>query len=195
VIRRPSPATRLGLGGLLALVVGGLVAADVVVTGEVAVTEALNDLPGPVIDLLGIVMQLGSRLAIVLIAVVAAVLVDRHRLRVGAVVLLAGGLAWIGAELVKESVERPRPRAAGAVVDLHDDADGSAYPSAHVSVATGSLAAAALATRRHPSAALAIGAAVGVGRMAAGVHLPLDVVGGLGMGAASAALVVVLADR
>lgn len=43
--------------------------------------------------------------------------------------------------------------------------------------------------------ALVVGAVVGVGRMAAGVHLPLDVVGGLGMGAAAAAVVVVLADR
>lgn len=195
MIRRLSPAARLGLGGLLALVVGALVAADVVVTGEVAATEAVNDLPSAVIDLLGVVMQLGSRAAIVLVAVVAAALTDRHRVRTGVVVLLAGGLAWIGAGLVKEAVERPRPRAAGASVELHDDADGFAFPSAHVSVATGSLAAAALATRRDPTAALAVGAVVGVGRMAAGVHLPLDVVGGLGMGAAAAAVVVVLADR
>lgn len=195
MIRRLSPAARLGLGGLLALLVAALVAADAVVTGEVAATEALNDLPPAVIDLLGIVMQLGSRSAIVLVAVVAAALTDRRRVRTGVVVLLAGGLAWIGAELVKDAVERPRPRAAGASVELHDDVDGYAYPSAHVSVATGSLAAAALATRRDPSATLAAGTVVGLGRIAAGVHLPLDVVGGLGMGAAAAAVVVVLADR
>lgn len=195
MIRRLSPAARLGLVGLLALVVGAVVAADVVVTGEVAATEALNDLPSAAIDVLGIVMQLGSRGAIVLVAVVAAALTDRRRARTAVVVLLAGGLASIGAAVVKDVVERPRPRAAGASVELHDDADGFAYPSAHVSVATGTLAAAALVTRRDPSAALAVGAVVGAGRMAAGVHLPLDVVGGLGMGAVSAAVVVVLADR
>lgn len=195
MIRRLSPAARLALGGLVALVVGALVAAEVVLTGEVAATEVLNDLPDAAIDVLEVVVQLGSRPAIVLVAVVAGVLVERRRLRVGVVVLLAGGLAWIGATLVKEAVERPRPPAAGAEVELHDDADGFAYPSAHVSVATASLTAAALATRRNPSAALAVGTVVGVGRMAAGVHLPLDVVGGLGMGALCAGLAVAVADR
>lgn len=193
--RRLSPAAQLGLGGLVIVVLGALIAGDIVVTGEVAVTEALNDLPDLVIDALAVIMELGSGPGVVLVAVVAAVLVDRRRLRVGLVVLLAGGLAWIGATLVKDAVERPRPPAVGAEVVLHDDVDGFAYPSAHVGVTTGSLAAAALATRRRPAAAVAVGAVVGLGRMATGVHLPLDVIGGLGLGATAAAIVVVVADR
>ena len=195
MIRRLSPTQRLGLGGLLVLVLSAWVATEAIVTGEVAATETMNDLPGIVVDALRLVMQLGTHLGIFLIAVVAAVLVDRRRLRLAAVVLLAGGLASIGATLVKEAVERPRPPAAGAVVQLHDDTEGFSFPSSHVSIATASLAAAALATRRPASAAIAVGAVVGLGRMAAGVHLPLDVIGGLGLGALSAAVVVALADR
>ena len=195
MIRRLSPTQRLGVGGLLVLVLGAWVATEVIVTGEVAATETMNDLPGIVVDVLRLVMQLGTHVGIFLIAVVAAVLVDRRRLRLAAIVLLAGGLASIGATLVKEAVERPRPPAAGAIVQLHDDTEGFSFPSAHVSIATASLAAAALATGRPASAAVAVGAVVGLGRMAAGVHLPLDVIGGLGLGALSAAVVVALADR
>jgi len=195
VIRRLSPAQRLGAGGLVVLVLGALVAETTIVIGEVAATETMNDLPDLVVDGLRLVMQLGTHPAIFLVALVAAVLVDRRRLRIAAVVLLAGGLASVGATLVKEAVERPRPPAAGAEVQLLDDTEGFAYPSSHVSIATASLAAAALATRRPLSAALAVGAVVGLGRMAAGVHLPLDVVGGLGLGALAAAIVVTLADR
>lgn len=195
MIRRLSPTQRLGAGGLLVLVLGALVAADTIVTGEVAATEAMNDLPAPVVDGLRLVMQLGTHPAIFIVALVAAVLVDRRRLRIAALVLLAGGLASVGATLVKEAGQRPRPPTAGAEVQVHDDIDGFAYPSAHVSIATASLAAAALATRRPPSAALAVGAVVGLGRMAAGVHLPLDVIGGLGLGALAAAVVVTIAGR
>jgi len=40
-----------------------------VVTGEVALTEVANDLPDPVVDLLEVVMQLGTRAAIPVVAI------------------------------------------------------------------------------------------------------------------------------
>lgn len=192
---RLSLTRRLGLAGLVVLVGAGVLAGRSARLGEVAVTERLNGLPGPVVDGLGLVMQLGARPAILLIALVAAVLVDRRRARTAAVVVLAGGLAWVGATVIKDVTERPRPPALGAGVAVHDEVDDHAFPSAHVAIATASLAAAGMAARRRPAPALVLGGVVGVGRMAAGVHLPLDVIGGLGLGALAAAVAVDLADR
>jgi len=192
---RADALVRTGAAGAAVVALGALVAARAVVVGEVALAEAANDLPATVVDVLEAVMQLGTRGAIPLVAVVAGVLADRRRLRVGMVVAVAGLAAWWGASLLKDAVERPRPVGVGAEVELRDGAAGWGFPSSHVSVAAGVLVAAALATRRPPAAALAVAGVVGLGRMAVGVHLPLDVVGGLGLGAAVAALAVFLALR
>jgi len=195
VTRRLTPTHRLGLAAFAVVAIGAVLGADRTLPGEVGLTELANDLPAPVIDVLEIVMQLGSRPAILLVALVTAVLSDRRRLRVALAVLVAGGLAWVGSVLLAEAVERPRPPAAGASVVVRDDLDGFAYPSSHVSIATASLTAAALISRRRPGAAMATGGIVGLGRMAVGVQLPLDVVGGVGLGVAVAVLVVDVVDR
>lgn len=192
---RTGPVPRAGAAGAAAFGLAAIVAARTVVTGEVALTEAANDLPGPVVDALEVVMQLGSRAAIPLVAIVAAVLADRRRFRVALAVVLAGLAAWLAASAGKEVVARPRPSALGAEVELRDHGSGPGFPSSHVSVAAGALVAAALALRRPAAAAAGVAATVGLGRMAVGVHLPLDVVGGLGLGAAAAALAVFLALR
>lgn len=195
MIRRLDATARLGLAGGLVLLVGALVASRGPAAGEVALVEAVNELPGPVVDGLEVVMQLGARGAIVVVALVAAVLADRRRVRVAAAVLLAGFAAWLASAQLKDAVDRPRPAGVGAEVVVRDEVRGNGYPSSHASVATATLVAAALATRRPVAAALALGAVVGVARLAVGVHLPLDVLGGLGLGALSAALAVWLALR
>lgn len=189
------PALRAGAAGTAALLLGALLASRGVLPGEVALTEAANQLPAPVVDALEVLMQLGTRAVIPLVAVVAAVLADRRRLRIALAVVVGGMAAWWGASLAKDAVERPRPVGVGAEVEVRDDAGGWGFPSSHTSVATGTLVAAALALRRGISAAVAVAMLVGVARMAVGVHLPLDVVGGLGLGAAAAALSVFLALR
>lgn len=195
MIGRLAPNVRLGVAGALVAAAGSVVARRGLVRGEVALTEAANDLPGVVIDGLEVVMQLGARPTIVLVALVAAVLADGRRARVVVAVLLAGTASWFVAGQLKDAVDRPRPAAVGADVAVLDEATASGYPSSHTAVAAGSLAAAALALRRPVGAALAVAAVVGLARMAVGVHLPLDVVGGLGVGAAAAALAVHLALR
>lgn len=192
---RADRLARTGGVGAAVLAIGGVVAAAGVVPGEVALVEAAGDLPGPVIDGLEVVMQLGARAAIPVVAIVAAVLADRRRVRVALAVGLAGLAAWWGASLAKDLVERPRPHPVGAEVTIRDPAAGWGYPSSHVSVAAGVLAASALALRRPVGAAIGVAAVVGLARMAVGVHLPLDVVGGLGLGATAAALAVFLALR
>lgn len=192
---RLAPQARLGIAGAGVVVIGGAIASGGPVVGEVAVVEAVNDLPRPAIETLEVVMQLGARGAIVLVALVAAVLADRRRLRVAVAVLLAGAAAWFVNAQVKDVVDRPRPAGVGAEVEVLDEARGLGYPSSHVAVAAASLVAAALGTRRPVGAALALAAVVGLARMAVGVHLPLDVVGGLGLGACAAALAAFLALR
>lgn len=188
-----SRSTRFGLGGLAVLVLGAVLAADSALPGEIGLTEAINDLPVPVVDALELVMLLGTLGGVVLIAIVAAILAGARRVRIALAVLLAGGLAWVGAELLKDVVERPRP--ATSEIVARDATGGFGYPSAHTSVATAALAAAALGHRRSPAPALAAGGVVGVARMAVGVQLPLDVIGGLGLGIAAAVLVVHVVDR
>lgn len=173
----------------------GLVATRSLVLGEVAVTEAFNSLPALVIDGLAVVMQLGTRPAILLVAVVAVVVTPGDWRRVAFAVVVAGALSWLASDLAKDIVERPRPGGFAADVDVRDHATGFGWPSTHTAIAAGSLTAAALAGRRGVVPALVVAGAVGVARMAVGVHLPLDVVGGLALGVAIAGAVVAVVDR
>lgn len=173
----------------------GLVATRALVVGEVATTETLNALPDPVIDGLTLIMQLGARPAILLIAVVAVVVTPGDWRRIVFAVVAAGALSWLASDLAKEIVERPRPTGFAAEVDIQDHATGFGWPSTHTAIAAGSLAAAALIGRRGVVPALVVAGTVGIARMAVGVHLPLDVVGGLALGVAIAAAVVAVVDR
>lgn len=188
---------RIGLLGAVLALLAGVLADRGRWWGELGTTQAANALPGPVIDALDVVMQLGTRPAVLLVALVAVVTSDVDWRRVALGVVLAGGLAWAGATVAKHVVERPRPAAVADDVTIRDDAEWWGWPSSHVAIATGSLTAAATFSRRRRAVALAlaVGAVVGVARMAVGVHLPLDVIGGLGIGLAAAAIGVLVADR
>ncbi len=180
--------------GLLFFLASGFVASSDSLWGEVGITEALNSMPDDVVDGLAIVMQLGTTPAILLVAVVAVVVTPGDWRRAGLAVVLAGALSWVLSDVAKEVVERPRPVAYSSEIELHDDAAGFGWPSTHASIAAGTLVAASLVARRRPGAALLLVAVVGVARMAVGVHLPLDVVGGIGLGVAIAAVVTAIVD-
>lgn len=186
---------RLGAAGAVVTIGTGWLALDGLQPGELGLTEACNRLPDVVITVLEVVMQLGTRPAIVLVAVVTAVVADVDWRRALVVVVVAGGLAWGGAAVGKDVVERPRPAAYTDEIEVRGGASNSGWPSSHTAVATGSLVAAAMVARRRVEPALVVATVVGIGRMAVGVHLPLDVVGGLGLGMVAAVLVAELADR
>lgn len=186
---------RLALVATAVTVIAGIIAHDGVLWGEVGATEAVNDLPDLVIDGLELVMQLGTRPAVLLVAAVAVVVSGGDWKRVAAAVVLAGGIAWLGASVGKDIVDRPRPAAYSDEVVVHGGSSSSGWPSSHTAVASGSLTAAALVARRPISAALVLAGVVGLARMAVGVHLPLDVVGGLALGVTTAVVVVWLVDR
>ncbi len=190
-----TPERKLGLVGAATFLVTGILAVDGAVRGEIAATEVVNALPGPVVDALELVMQLGTTPAILLIAAVTVVVSNADWRRVALAVVLAGGVSWAASHVAKDAVERPRPVAYTSEVVVRADAGGFGWPSTHVSTAAGALTAAALVSRRRPSAAIGLAGLVGIGRMAVGVHLPLDVLGGLGLGVGVAIVVVELVDR
>lgn len=182
----------LGLVGLAGT--ASVVRRDRVGRREVAVFRAVNELPDALSGPLWVVMQAGAVGA----APVAAVAADvAGRPRLAAQLLLGGSGAWVLAKVVKRFAQRPRP-----VVLLPQtrcrgpEASGLGYVSGHAAVAV-ALTAAALPHlgRRGRLAALAAAPVVGLARMHAGTHLPLDVVGGAALGLAVDAVVAPLVRR
>lgn len=189
------PWVRLGAFAGLVFLAAGYVASTGTLVGELGLVEFVNGWPDPVVDVLALVMQLGTRPVILIAAAVVAVVAPGDWRRAALAVALAGLLSWAAADFAKEIVERPRPAAFtdGLVFD-HGGAPGFAYPSTHTAIAAGTLVAAALVARRGPAVALAVAALVGLGRIAVGVHFPLDVVGGIALGIGVAVACVRLID-
>ena len=92
-------------------------------------------------------------------------------------------VAWWSAKGIKAMVTRARPGALLSRVNLREHAGGLGYVSGHTAVAF------ALATVVAPSVparwrpvAYGLASVVALARVYAGAHLPLDVVGGAGLG-------------
>lgn len=186
---------RLSALALLVFLGTGFLASTGVLTGEVAVVEALNALPDIVIDVLAIVMEIGTRPMILVITAVVVVVSPGDWRRAGLAVVAAGLLSWALSDVAKEVVERPRPPSFSTGLDVDHAAAGFGWPSTHTSIATGTLFAAAIVCRRSPTGALVVAGLVAVGRMAVGVHFPIDVVGGMALGVAVGGGVVAILDR
>ena len=150
---------------------------------EVYVMGAMNTQPAVVHGPLAVVMQLGSLgggLA------VAGVLGLRGHRRAGLTTAAAVTLSWLGAKGVKAITRRGRP--ADHLEDIvvrGRTQSGFGFPSGHAAIS----AAAAVAASRVVPVPVAAGlfgaaAATGVARMYVGAHLPLDIVGGAGLGVA-----------
>lgn len=169
-----------------------------VTSSEERLFRAINTAPDLLWPLLWAPMQVGTIAAPVLVAAAAAAALRRWRPPTA--VLLAGYLAWAAAQAVKTLAARDRPDALLSGVVLREGAQGLGFVSGHAAIAT------ALATALWPYLStrgrilsVVLAATVGVGRIYAGAHLPLDVVGGVAIGAlagiAANALVGLPADR
>lgn len=156
---------------------------------EISVFRSINGLPDWLFPILWPFMQYGVFVTIPLAASLAAI-TKHYRL---AVLLLVGGVGiYLAARVLKDAVERGRPADLLAILVYERErfAPGSlGYPSGHSAVA-GTIATFAhfYLGRVWKVASIATLLIVLVGRIYVGAHLPLDMVGGLALGVATASL-------
>lgn len=106
----------------------------------------------------------------------------------------AAAIAWALANLAKHAASRPRPYTVVADATLRQQpAHGSSFPSSHAAVALAvAVALVAFLPRWGAVVAIAYAIVLGWSRIYLGVHYPLDVVAGFGIGCAVGGLVAVL---
>lgn len=162
---------------------------------ETAVFRAINDHTVVPQFVVWPIMQLGNFLVIPAAAVAAAVW---RRWRLAASLLVAGlGAYLLAAHVVRASFVRGRPASLLADVHLRNaPAGGLGFVSGHVAVAT-ALTAVAWPYLRGPwrAVAVAVTCLVALARLYVGAHLPLDVLGGAGLGLAVAGAVRLIFGR
>jgi membrane-associated phospholipid phosphatase len=189
------PELLLIAGGGAVLVLASLpVAPDRVTDPEAAAFGVLNGTTVLPFVLVWPVMQLGNALVIPAAALAAAAV---RRWRLAAELLVAGAGAYLLAKVVKGIVPRGRPDGLLADVVIRGaEAHGRGFLSGHAAVLT-ALAAVAWPWlgRRGRIAVSVLAAVVALTRVYVGAHLPLDVVGGAGLGLAVAGGVRLLLGR
>jgi glycosyltransferase 2 family protein len=186
-IRRAEVVTVLGGSAVLAGT-WVVVAVNHGVPGwEQDIFEWVNDLPDALWPVVWGPMQLGSLAGSLVVVAVTFAVTRQRRLTLSA--LTASQVAWWSAKVIKGLVSRGRPATLLVDVKLREHASGVGYVSGHTAVAF------ALATVLAPSlprawrpVAFALASGVAMARMYSGAHLPLDVVGGAGLGVLSGTL-------
>ncbi|MFM7617939.1 MAG: phosphatase PAP2 family protein [Actinomycetes bacterium] len=141
----------------------------------------VNDLPDVMRPVLGPVMLLGTLGAWVVGVIAIGVLYRRAAPAVA--VAVACWTSYLGAQIVKGIVARGRPADLLTSFVARSQADGFGFASGHAAVVAG--AAAALSPwlpRPWRVVAWSLVVLVAIARVYAGVHLPLDVVAGVGIG-------------
>src|SRR6516162_9017339 len=192
--KRPARVPRARAAGLLAGLGAVLFAAAAVVlkagaTGwDVSLFRILNEVPPAVASVLTPLSHLFRPAGIVIVVVLIAGFVvawTRSVLPVAAGAV-AAAVAWALANLAKAIADRPRPYEVVADAVLRQEpAHGTSFPSSHTAV-TVAVVVALVPFLARPLAAAGIAYAVLVGwsRVYLGVHYPLDVLGGAGIGLA-----------
>jgi glycosyltransferase 2 family protein len=154
---------------------------------EIDVFRAVNDLPQSLRPIIWPRMQYGTFITIPLLAGIALV---AGRPRLAAALAASGVGVYLLARVLKQVVERGRPGALLDGVHMREVfGEGSlGFPSGHAAVAAAlTVVASAFVATRWTTLALVLAAVVVVGRMYVGAHLPLDLVGGLALGAVAGA--------
>jgi membrane-associated phospholipid phosphatase len=184
----------LGLGVALLLLSALPVHADSISELEADAFRLVNDLPSLPFVVVWVPMQLGN-LLVVPVAVLVALVARRFRLAIG--LALAGVGVYVLAKVVKRFVERGRPDTLLEDVLVRGATPhGLGFVSGHIGVVTAlALVAAPWLPRWGRWALVAAVAFVFLTRMYVGAHLPLDMIGGAGLGLAVGAAVRLLLGR
>lgn len=180
-VRRVEVVTVLG-GAALLTSSWVVVAIEKRVPGwESDVFRDVNDLTGSLWPVVRWPMQVGSLPGSLAVVAITWVVSRKRRLAVAA--LLATQAAYWGAKAVKVAVSRARPFVLLQGVHVRERANGLGYISGHTAVA---FALAAVLAPTLPRAwrpvAFAVALLVAFARVYSGAHLPLDAVGGAGLG-------------
>ena len=178
------PAEPVAVIGGAALLAGSwvVVAAGGDVPGwEATLFRRINDLPDALWPVVRVPMQLGSFVGSLVVVAGTAAITRNRRLTVAT--LISSQVAYWAAKAVKQAVSRARPADLLVGVHLHEHAHGLGYLSGHTAVACA--LAATLGPELAPTGqviAAVLAVTVAFARVYAGAHLPLDVVGGAGLG-------------
>ena len=156
----------------------------------------LNRVPHSAADVLTPLSRLFLPAGLTIVVVIAAiygVARDRSAFPLLAVAISAG-LAWVAANLAKSVEMRPRPYEALADAVLRQDpASGTSFPSSHTAIAFAvAIALIPFLPRPLAVAGIAYAALVGWSRIYLGVHYPLDLIAGAGIGIAVGGLTLAL---
>lgn len=183
----------LAAGAVLLVGAAAVAAGDQIPALEREVFVFVNDWPDWIEVPGWPVMQAGS-LAMVPLASAVVWLVWRRRRP--AVALFGAGLsAWLLAKVVKEIVDRGRPAELLPAVAVRGDWSGLGFPSGHVAVVFAMATVAdGYVSRRWRPAVWAVAGLTSLMRMCTGAHLPLDIVGGAGLGLALGGVVRMIAS-
>jgi undecaprenyl-diphosphatase len=161
--------------------------------GETRILRSVNGAPDGAFPAVWAPMQYGTFATVPALAGLA--LARRHP-RLAASIAIGGTGAWLLAKAAKPVVDRGRPTDLGLDVTIRGTEEGGrGFPSGHAAVSA-SLTVILLPQLTPPwrAACAALGAFVPVARVYVGVHLPLDVLGGSGLGLAVGSLVDLLAS-
>ncbi len=153
----------------------------------------LNEVPAAAASVLTPLSRLLLPAGIIAVVVLAVgYVVARNRSVLPAVTgAMAAGAAWLLAHAAKAIADRPRPYEVMADAVLRQPpAHGTSFPSSHTAV-TLAVALALAPFLARPLAATGIGYAVLVGwsRVYLGVHYPLDILAGAGIGMVAAGVI------
>ena len=191
---RPARIPRAWAAGLLASLGAALFGVSAIllkagaVSWDVRLFRTLNQVPPAVASVLTPLSRLFLPVGIVAVVVLTVgYVVARNRsvlpLSAGAI---AAGAAWALAHVAKALTDRPRPYEviAGAVL-RQQPAHGTSFPSTHTAVTMAVvIALVPFLPRAVAAVAVAYAVLVGWSRVYLGVHYPLDVLAGAGIGMA-----------
>ena len=193
--RVPRATTAALLAGLGAVLFG--VPALLITTGAVSwdarLFRILNQVPAAAASVLTPLSRLFLPTAIIVVVALAVVYVVARNRSVLPVAggAVAAGTAWALAHVAKAIADRPRPYQVIAGAALRQQpAHGTSFPSSHTAI-TLAVAIALVPFLPRALAAAGIGYAVLVGwsRVYLGVHYPLDVLAGAGIGMAAGGVI------
>ena len=193
-VRRARDAVPALVGALVLVLAALPVERTSVPAAEAAVFRAVNGVDVLPFVLVWPVMQLGNVLVVPASALVAAAL---RRWRLAAGLLLGGVGTYLAAKAVKDVVVRGRPDGLLAdVVVRGAAAQGRGFLSGHAAVVVTVLTIAwPWLGRRARIAGVVLAALVCLARVWTAAHLPLDVVGGAGLGLLVGSLVLLVVGR